>query len=301
MLRPVLEDSLEFMQLVDSIRDHGQLQSVLVRKHPHREGYYEIIDGMWRYSAIKRLTRPTIHAIIYTEELTDDEYLALQIQCNAVSYETRPIEFAEQMMRMIELHDEAGISLSIAQMARIVGKSSSWVSDRLKLVSLCDAAKAAVRQGRLPIGKAAALAKIKLHKYQEEFLALAPKMNTREFQLEVGRFIALKRDEKKGMRRNEREKIQLRPIIRSMDEMLMELDKMANISQIIVQNNLTSAREGARIALEWVLRLDKDSRNRQVTEIRHKLTNDERAEVIGRRRYEQLKELEQLRNDFDNN
>jgi len=298
MLRPVMEDSLEFMQLVDSIREHGQLNSILVRPHPTREGKYQVIDGFWRYSAIKTLTRPTIHAIIYTQELSDDDYLALQIQCNALSFETRPIEFARQMSRMIDLRDEAGSPMTMAELARTVGKSTGWVSDRLKLLSLCSEAQKAIEQGRMTLGKGVALARIRLHKYQREFLEIAPDTNTRDFQLAVGRFIAEKRDNKKGMRRDERDKIKLNPRYRSMDECLIELDRLDNISGLIVKNNLTSAREGAIIALEWVLHLDEEGRQRQVREMRHKLTSDDRTEIIGRRRYQELKELEALKDKY---
>jgi len=83
-----------------------------------------------------------------------------------------------------------------------------------------------------------------------------------------------------------------------MDECLIELDRLDNISGLIVKNNLTSAREGAIIALEWVLHLDEEGRQRQVREMRHKLTSDDRTEIIGRRRYQELKELEALKDKY---
>lgn len=294
MLRPVREDSLEFLELVDSIRDRGVLNSVLVREHPTRQGYYEVIDGMWRFSAAKHLTIPTLPCILVVEALSEEDFLALQVQCNAVTYETRPIEFAEQMSRMVQLRDEAGITTTLAELGRIVGKSTAWVSTRLKLLDLCDEAKDQVRSGKLGLGKAVALARIRLKMYQKEFLAKATDMKTRDFELEVGRFIAQKRDEKIGDRRRERDQITLRPRLQSMDSLLIELDRLDNVSQIIIQKNLTTALEGAKIALEWVLNLHEDGRDAQVREIRHKLSNAQRQEIIGRQRYEELKELREL-------
>lgn len=294
MLRPVREDSLEFLELVDSVRDRGVLQSVLVREHPTRQGYYEVIDGMWRFSAAKHLTKATLPCILVVEPLSEEDFLALQVQCNAVTYETRPVEFAEQMSRMVQLREEAGINTTLAELGRIVGKSTAWVSTRLKLLNLCDEAKTLVREGKLGLGKAVALARIRLPMYQREFLAKATNMKTRDFELEVGRFIAQKRDEKIGDRRRERDQITLRPRLQSMDSLLIELDRLDNVSQIIIQNNLTTALEGAKIALEWVLNLHDDGRESQVREIRHKLSNADRREIIGRQRYEELKELQEL-------
>lgn len=294
MLRPVKEDSLEFIQMVDSIRDHGLLKSILVRQHPSREGFYEVIDGMWRFFASKQLDIPVLPCILKVGIDTDEQYMALQIQANAVSYETRPIEFSEQMQRMLQLREEVGLPMTLAELAKLVNKSTTWVSTRLKLLNICEEAKQMLRDGRLGLGKAVALARIRLHVYQKEFLKTAENVKTRDFELEVGKFIALKRDEKIGDRRRGRSEVSLRPILQSMDSLLIELDRMENTSQIIVQNNLTTAIEGAKVALEWVLNLHEEGRKGQIREIRHKLTNTNRQEIIGRQRYEELKQIQEL-------
>ena len=277
--------------MVDSVRDHGLLKSILVRPHPSREGYFEIIDGMWRFFAAKYLTIDVLPCILKVEELTEEQYLALQVQANAVSYETRPIEFAEQMQRMLYIREEVGVPMTLKEMAATVGKSTTWVSTRLKLLALCDEAKDQVRNGWLGIGKASALARIRLHSYQREYLKKAASMTTREFELEVGGFIAFKREEKKGGRRDERDAIVLKPHIQSMDSLLIELDRLENVGEIIVQKNLTTALEGARIALEWALNLHDKGRQAQVKELRHRLSSKDRLDILGRRRYEELKQL----------
>lgn len=294
MLRPVREDTVEFIELVDSIREHGILNSLLVREHPYREGYYEIIDGMWRFFASKHLTIDSLPCILVVEELSEEDYLGLQVQANAVSYETRPYEFAEQMQRMLNLREEAGIPMTMAELGRAVGKSTAWVSARLRLLTLCPEAVELVKENKLALGKAVALGRIKRHNFQKEFLEKAPEMNTREFELAVGRFIAAKREEKISGRRHKRDAFELKPHLQSMDSLLMELDRMENISQIIVKKNLTSALEGAKIALEWVLNLHDEGREAQVKELRHKLKYNDRREIIGRQRYEELKQIKEM-------
>ncbi len=70
---------------------------------------------------------------------------------------------------------------------------------------------------------------------------------------------------------------------------------MEELSQIIVQRGLTTALEGAKIALEWALNLHETGRNRQVSDKRFLLKEEERREIIGKQRYEELKELRKLR------
>lgn len=300
MLRPVRETSIEYLEMVDSIRDHGLLKSLLVRPHPERSGYYEIIDGMWRFFCCKKLDIPEIPCIIKVDPVSDEEFLALQIQANAVTFETRPIEFAEQMQRMLQMREYVGAPMTLAELAGVVGKSSTWVSKRLRLLDLCDEAKGMVRNGTLGLGKAVALTRIRLHSYQREFLEKAPSMPTREFELEVGKFIASKRNEKMASRRAYRDEVELKPRLQSMDSMLIELDRMENIGQIIVQRNLTTAIEGARVALEWVLNLHPEGRNKQIKEVRHRLSDSDRREIIGRQRYEELKHLRELKDERAN-
>lgn len=295
MMRPVQTTCVEYLELMDSIREHGIINSILVRPHPSRKGVYEVIDGMWRFSACKDLDIPEIPCIIKVGVETDDEFLALQIQANAVSFETRPIEFAEQMQRMMQLREFAGAPLTLTELAKTVSKSSPWVSNRLKLLALCDEAKAAVQDGSLGLGKAVALARIRRPKYQLEYLAKANTMKTRDFELEVGRFIAEKRHLKMGQRRQDRDEIALRPRLQTMDSMLIELDRLENLSQIIVQRGLTTALEGGKMALEWVLNLHEEGRNQQIKELRHKLNRSDRQEILGRQRYEELKQISELR------
>lgn len=294
MLRPVREEYLEYIEMVDSIRANGLMNSLLVRPHPLRGGVYEIIDGMWRFIACRELDISTIPCIIKLDNLTEEEFLQLQVQANAVSYETRPIEFAEQMQRMLQLRESAGAPMNIAELARAVSKSAAWVTQRLKLLHLCDLAQDMIRRGTLGLTKGVILARIHNHKYQIAFLEKAATLKVREFEMEVGQFISLKREEKSSGRRNERNKITLMPRLQSMDSMLIELDRLQNVGQIIVKKGLTTALEGARIALEWVLNLHEEGRQAQVKEIRHKLSSTERQAVIGKQRYEELKQLREL-------
>jgi len=295
MLRPVRESDVEYLEMQDSIRDNGVLNSILVRPHPTQDGYYEVIDGMWRYFSVKSLDIPEIPCILKVGIETDEQYLALQIQCNAVTYDTRPIEFAEQMERLVEILEQRGSKVSITELARYVSKSSTWVSNRLKLLKLCDKAKDQIKNGTLTLGKAVALARVHSHAHQERLLLLAKDLKTIDFEFEIGKFIARENAKAVENQRHRREEVTLVPRLQSTDSLLKELDSLNNVAQLIVQNDLTTALEGARVTLEWVLNLHDQGRVDQVKEMRHKLSYDERRDIIGRRRYEELSEMRKLK------
>jgi len=290
MLRPVRYDSVEFLEMMDSIRENGILNSILVRPHPHQPGMYEVIDGMWRFESSKQLERRTIPCII-KHGVTDEQVLELQIQAQAVTFETRPVEFAKQMSRLITLREQAGLRTTIKELARQVGKSTQWVSSRLRLLDLCPRAQEAVARGELTLREAAAIAKIKKEHWQLHFLHKSKTLKGRELELAVGQFLAQAHDQTSELRRQLNNEQANKPRLQSMDSLLMELDSLTEVSQIIVQKALTSPLQGAKAMLEWVLNLHEAGREQRATELRHKLSSKERVEIIGRQRYEELKQL----------
>ncbi len=294
MLRPVRYDSIEFLEMIETIRDNGILNSILVRPHPHKPGMYEVIDGMWRFEATKQLERRTIPCII-KHGIDDAKFLELQIQAQAVTFETRPVEFAKQMKRLIHIREQAGMRTTMKELARQIGKSSNWVSTRLKLLNLIPKAQEALERGELTLTEACAIAKIKKPHWQAHFLYKSRSLKGRELELAVGQFISQVNDNKSELRRQLDKEQVYKPRLQSMDSLLMELDSLTEVSQIIVQKALTTPLQGAKAMLEWVLNLHEAAREKRATEVRHLLTNRERIEIIGRQRYEELTQMRKKR------
>ena len=65
-------------------------------------------------------------------EISDKDVLALQIQANAISLETKPAEYAHQIKRMMALDPD----LTQSQVACLIRKSPSWVGSCLSLANL---------------------------------------------------------------------------------------------------------------------------------------------------------------------
>ncbi|MCE5268049.1 MAG: ParB/RepB/Spo0J family partition protein [Planctomycetaceae bacterium] len=57
-LREVNRESIEYLEMRDSIRDHGILQFLLVRP---RDDVYEIIEGMHRFTAAGEVGLEILH------------------------------------------------------------------------------------------------------------------------------------------------------------------------------------------------------------------------------------------------
>jgi ParB family chromosome partitioning protein len=157
-LRVVDKESIEFLELCDSLREKGFLNSILVR--PQGNGNdtldaqgnacdeYEIVDGLSRVTAARDVGLSMVPCII--REISDKDVLALQIQANAISLETKPAEYAHQIKRMMALDPD----LTQSQVACLIRKSPSWVGSCLGLLNLLKDIQVMVDRGEIPLQNA---------------------------------------------------------------------------------------------------------------------------------------------------
>ena len=77
-----VRDDDEMQQLIESIKEYGLIDPILVRPNPHAIGkaYYEIVSGHRRFEACKRLGFEEIPAII--RNLNDDEAIIAMVDSN---------------------------------------------------------------------------------------------------------------------------------------------------------------------------------------------------------------------------
>jgi ParB/RepB/Spo0J family partition protein len=151
LLRPVDRESIEYLELRDSLREKGFLNSILVR--PMRDAY-EVVDGFCRVTAAREVGLSLVPCII--RQISDKDVLALQIQANAISLETKPAEYAHQIKRMMA--DDPDLTMS--QVACLIRKSPSWVGSCLSLTNLLKDVQVMVDRGKIPLQNAYMLAKI---------------------------------------------------------------------------------------------------------------------------------------------
>jgi ParB family transcriptional regulator, chromosome partitioning protein len=103
--------------LVESIREHGQQVPVLVRPHPHKNGYYQIAYGRRRLLAASELGRK-IRAII--KPLSDDQLVVAQGQENSAR---KDLTFIEKALFAARL-EQRGYSRETIMAALTVDKTA---------------------------------------------------------------------------------------------------------------------------------------------------------------------------------
>ena len=137
----------ELRDLVESIREKGILQPVIVR--PAAAGF-ELVAGERRLRAAQAAGVRTIPAIV--KKFSDRESLEAALVENVQRADLNAIELAEAYQRLA-----AEFSLSHEEIARRVGKDRVTVANTVRLLRLPAAVKQAVVDGRLSAGHARAL------------------------------------------------------------------------------------------------------------------------------------------------
>jgi len=140
----------ELDELAASIRERGIIQPILVRTVRGAVDSYEIIAGERRWRAAQRAGAHDVPIVIL--EVSDREALELAIVENVQRTDLNPLEEA---MGYQALTDEFAHSQD--DIARIVGKSRSHVTNMLRLLKLPDKVKAYVTEGKISAGHARAL------------------------------------------------------------------------------------------------------------------------------------------------
>lgn len=138
------------VDLIDSIREHGILEPLVVAKTP---AGYQIIAGERRWRAAKHAGLTQVPVVI--KETTPRGMLELALVENVQRVDLNALDRAKGFERLIE---EFG--LSNADIAQRVGKSTSYVSNTLRLLKLPDALKDGLLSGLITEGHARALAAI---------------------------------------------------------------------------------------------------------------------------------------------
>ncbi len=151
----------ELQELAESIKQHGVMQPIVIRKLAE-QNRYEIIAGERRWRAAEQAGLSHILAII--RDISDQVAIALALIENNQRQDLNPMEQAIALQRF---HDEFG--LSHQEIADTVGKARATVSNLLRLLSLDDAVKDLLGQQQIDMGHARAL--LPLKKLQQVQLA----------------------------------------------------------------------------------------------------------------------------------
>lgn len=107
----------------------GVIQPITVRPLPGVEGEYEIVVGERRFRAAEKAGLKTIPVSI--RQLSDDEVMRMQVVENL---QRRDLSPAEEGRLFKDMQDQFG--LSGADIARMIGRVTSYVNTRIQLLEL---------------------------------------------------------------------------------------------------------------------------------------------------------------------
>ena len=142
------EKSLQ--ELAESIKEHGVFQPIIVKKSIKG---YEIVAGERRYRASRLAGKETIPAII--RDFTDEQMMEIAVLENLQREDLNAIEEASAYDNLMQK-----LNLTQEELAKKVGKSRSYITNMLGLLSLPNNVKELVKEGKISTSHARTLSKL---------------------------------------------------------------------------------------------------------------------------------------------
>jgi ParB family chromosome partitioning protein len=160
-------------ELAESIRQHGVLQPLLVRRSP--DGY-ELIAGERRWRAARLAGVSAVPAIVRSDA-GNDAQLVLGLIENLQRADLDPIEEARGLKRLTE-----EFNLTHDEVAQRIGKHRVSVTQSLRLLGGCAAVQSSVAAGVITAGHARALISLESQAAQEHGLkvVIAKRLSVRQ-------------------------------------------------------------------------------------------------------------------------
>ncbi len=175
-------DEAALDDLADSIREHGVLQPITVRRLS--TGYYQIIAGERRWRAAKRAGLREVPVVIV--EADDRRVMELGLIENLQREDLNPMEEAEGYEALISKY-----GMTQDEVARRMGKSRPAVANALRLTGLPQPVRELVAEGRLSAGHARAVLSVEGDDARAAFARLIVKngMSVRQAETAARKFV----------------------------------------------------------------------------------------------------------------
>ncbi|MBQ0013259.1 MAG: ParB/RepB/Spo0J family partition protein [Proteobacteria bacterium] len=143
-------DNDKLAELAESIREKGVLQPILLRSVKNKPYLYEIVAGERRYRASKMAGLAEVPALV--KDLNDATSMEIALIENVQRENLNPIEEALGYQNLIDKCD-----YTIEDVARLIGKSVSFIRNSIRLIGLPDSVKSLVSAGNLSASHARTL------------------------------------------------------------------------------------------------------------------------------------------------
>lgn len=144
------ENAPAFKELTESVRDRGVLVPLLARPV---DGKLEIVAGSRRYRAAREAGLQTVPVFVHT--MTDGAALEIQIIENLQREDVHPLDEGLGYRTLMEKS-----KLDVSAIAKKVGKSASYIYQRMKLADLDKSVQKATLEKRISAGHAILIARL---------------------------------------------------------------------------------------------------------------------------------------------
>lgn len=174
-------DDQKLMQLSDSIKEHGIVQPIIVRRE---DNIYKIVAGERRWRAARLAGLSSVPVII--KDVSNKQVMEMALIENIQREDLNPIEEAEAYERLLNEYN-----MTQEELSKSIGKNRSTIANIIRLLALCEKVKESVINGEISNGHARALLSIEEKEIQEKVCTeiIEKSLNVRETENLVKRIL----------------------------------------------------------------------------------------------------------------
>jgi len=154
----------EIDELAESIKSLGLINPITVRPSRTEDGqYYEVVAGHRRYLACQRAGLKKVPCIVI--EAHDDKELQIKLAENVARMNLSPVEEAAAVETLMKNY-----GVGIRTIARILGRSETWVRDRILILEMPPDVQLALHQGKINVSHAKILATVEDEALRQRYI-----------------------------------------------------------------------------------------------------------------------------------
>lgn len=186
-------DSDKIAELTESIKTHGIIQPLILRKSD--DGFYIIVAGERRWRAAKMAGLKDVPAIVM--EISEKSVLEISLIENIQRQDLNPIEEASAYKKLL-----SEFSLTQDDLSKRIGKSRTAITNTIRLMNLDERVQQYIIEGIITEGHGRTLLGIKDKDLQYELSqkAIDERLSVRELERVVKRILDGKITEKKEVK-----------------------------------------------------------------------------------------------------
>ncbi|MBD2536746.1 ParB/RepB/Spo0J family partition protein [Nostoc flagelliforme FACHB-838] len=192
-------DPAKMDQLIQSVKEYGILENLLIRPIPDQDGQYELVAGERRYRAAQ--ASGLLEVPVTIRDLTDSEAISIALVENLQREDLNPVEETEAVLQLLALRLQCAQAEVVSLLYRMQNDVSrltdnvisqpegesikavftelglmgweSFVSNRLPLLKLPEDILDALRSGKIEYTKSRMIARVKNEQLRKTLLAEA--------------------------------------------------------------------------------------------------------------------------------